>query len=117
MIKIVESLRPDTLVYELNGFVTKDEIAAIEPDMKTIEERMGHINLVIMLNAEGESMGAILKEEQLSVKHWNKIKKIAYVGDKKWWKPVVIIDNILTKFEEKYFDVDEMEKGWKWLAE
>lgn len=62
MIKIVDSLRPDTLVYEFNGFITKDEIMGIEPDLKRIEESMGHVNLVIMLNVEGESLGAMLKE-------------------------------------------------------
>lgn len=117
MVEKLKSLREDTLVYELSWVVSEKSIANIEPEMKKLEEKFGKVKLMIILNAKGETLSAMLEEFELGIKHWNKISKIAYVGDKKRWKPLIAIDNVFTKFEEKYFDLNDLDEAWKWLGE
>jgi len=115
MIKQIDSLRVDTLVYELDDFITKEEINVIDNGIEFMLSEIDNVNLMICLTAQGESFGALLKEFQVGIKYWNKIKKIAYIGDKKHWKTIVAIDNLFTKFKERYFDIDDMDSAWKWL--
>jgi hypothetical protein len=117
MIKQIESLRVDTLVYELDEFITKDEINVIDNGIEFMLTEIDKVNLMIFINAKGESLGALLKEFQVGIKYWNKIKKIAFIGDKKHWKTIVAFDNLFTKFKEKYFDIDDMNTAWKWLKD
>ncbi len=117
MLRQIDSLRVDTLVYELDEFVTKDEIIAIDEGIEFMLSEIDTVNLMICINASGESFGAFIKEFQMGIKYWNKINKVAYVADKKHWKTLVAIDNFFTKFKEKYFDVDDMDAAWKWLKE
>lgn len=116
MIKKLKSLRPDTLVYDLTWVVGEAEIASIEPEMKKIENKYGKVKLMIGLDAKGETLPALMEEFVLGIKHWNKIDKIAFVGEKKWWKPLIAMDNLFTKFDEKYFDISQIEDAWNWLG-
>lgn len=115
MIKQIDSLRVDTLVYEFDGFITKEEIIIIDEGIEFMLSEIGKVNLMICINAKGESLAALIKEFQLGIKYWNKINKIAYVADKKHWKTLVAMDNFFAKFKEKYFDIDDMDNAWKWL--
>lgn len=117
MVEKLKSFREDTLVYELSWAVTEAGIANMEPDLKKAEDKYGKVKLMIILDAKGETLSAFLEEFELGIKHWNKISKIAYVGEKKWWKPLIAIDNVFTKFKEKYFDVSELTEAWDWLEE
>ncbi len=117
MLRQIDSLRVDTLVYELDEFVTKDEIIAIDEGIEFMLSEIDTVNLMICINSSGESFGAFIKEFQMGIKYWNKINKVAYVADKKHWETLVAIDNFFTKFKEKYFDVDDMDAAWKWLKE
>ena len=117
MLRQIDSLKIDTLVYELDDFITKDEIIAIDEGIEYMLSKFEKVNLMICINAKGESLNAFIKEFQLGVKYWNKINKIAYVADKKHWKTLVAIDNFFAKFKEKYFDIKDMDHAWQWLKE
>ncbi len=115
MLQQINSTKANTLVYELDEFITKDEIIVIEKGIDFILSKFDKVNLMICVNVKKESLGAIIKEFQVGVEYWNKINRIAYIADKRHWKLLVEIDNLFTKFKEKYFDVDDMDAAWKWL--
>jgi hypothetical protein len=115
MIKQINSLRPDTLVYELDEFVTEDEIIVIGKGIDSLLTEFEKVNLMICINVKRESFGAFVKEFQLGIKNWNTLNKIAFVADKKHWESLVKLDNFFTKFDEKYFDIDDMNAAWNWL--
>lgn len=112
-----DTLRVDTLVYELDEFITEEEIRIIDIGIELLLSEIDHVNLMIYINVEGESMKAFIREFQLGVKYWNEINRIVYVADKKHWQTIIRIDNFFTKFKEKYFDVDDMDAAWQWIAE
>jgi len=117
MLRQIKSLRVDTLVYELDEFITEEEIQTIDIGIESMLSKIDHVNLMIYIDVEGESMKAFIREFQLGAKYWNDINRIAYVADKKHWEAIIAIDNLFTKFKEKYFDVDDMDNAWKWIAE
>ena len=73
------------------------------------------VNLMIDVHIESENLPSFFKELQVGIKYWNKINKIAYIGESKLWKTLVEIDNIFTKFKEKYFGLDDLENAWNWI--
>ncbi len=115
MIKEIKSPRLDTLVYEIDDIITEQEISiigdGIEEKLKDVEK----VNLMLYINVEGETFGSFVKEFQLGVKYWSKINKIAYLSNKKNWNTLIAIDNLFTKFKEKYFDIEEVDKAWEWI--
>ena len=115
MITQIKSLRADTLVYELDDFITEDEIAVIEKGIDLLLLKFDKINLMICINVKRESFGAFVKEFKVGIKNWNTLNKIAYLADNKNWKTLIEIDNLFAKFQEKYFDINEMNAAWNWL--
>lgn len=117
MLTQIDSPRKDVLIYELDGYVTKEDIEYIDNGIEFTLFRYDTINLMIYLNAKGEGMDTLFKEFQLGVKYSKYIHKIAFIADKNYWNWFVFLDNISTKFKEKYFDVDDIAKAWDWIED
>jgi len=83
MLRQIDSLRVDTLVYKLDEFITVEEIILIDEGIEFMLSKIDKVNLIICINAKGESFWAFIKEFQLGIKYKNQINKIAYVADKK----------------------------------
>lgn len=102
----------------MDDFISQFEIEIIEKGIHETLLNYPKVNLMINVNVEGENLGSFIKEFKVGIKYWSKIDKIAYIGDKKkHWKFLVEIDNLFTKFKEKYFDIDEITKAWDWIKE
>ncbi len=117
MLTQIDSLREDTLVYELDGYITKEEIEYIEKGIEFMLTAFDKINLMVYINAKGESLSSLLEEFQLGANYANRINKIAYISNKNYWKLVIAIDNLSTQYREKYFDVTDIAKAWDWIYE
>ncbi|GHC53707.1 STAS/SEC14 domain-containing protein [Ulvibacter litoralis] len=117
MIRKLESIKDNTLVFDLEGFITAEEIQLIDKEISAKLTEIEPINMMVFINVKGETVASFIKEFQLGIKYWNKINKIAYVADHKNLKIVVAIDNLFTKFKEKYFELNELEKAWDWISE
>jgi len=117
MLTQIDSPRKNTLVYELDGYVTKEDIDYIEKGIEFTLTAYDSINLMIYINAKGEGFDTLVKEFQVSKKYIDYINKIAYIFNKNHWNFLVSIDNLSTKYKEKYFDIDAIAKAWDWIDE
>ncbi len=115
MVKQINSEVENTLIYEIDDFISQYEIEAIGAGIDSKLKKFEKINLMIYVEAKSENLASFFKEFQLGIKYWNKINKIAYIAHKRHWKAIVELDDIFTKFKEKYFDIDNLEQAWKWL--
>jgi len=115
MLTQIDSPRKDTLVYELDGYVTEKDIIHIDNGIEFILSLYDIVNLMIYLNAKGEGLSTFIKEFQLGTKYSKYIHKIAFISDKKYWDLLVFLDNISTRYKEKYFDVDDVANAWNWI--
>jgi len=115
MIQRIKSPYPHILIYDLEEFISQYEIEIIDKDIEQVLKNFNKVSLMIYVNIKGENIASMIKEFQLGIKYWNKIHKIAYIGEHKNWKTLVAIDDFFTKFKEKYFELDETAKAWDWL--
>ena len=117
MINQIDSNQVNTLVYELEDYISQYEIEIIEIGINETLKKVKKVNLILYIDVKGENFSAFIKEFQISMKYWNNINKTAYVSDKKHWKTLVAVDNFFTKRKEKYFDIDDISKAWMWIKE
>jgi len=117
MLTQIKSLREDTLVYELDGYVTNEDIEYIDRGIEFMLSKLDTINLMIYINAKGEGFNTLFREFQLGKKYSNTINKIVFISNKNYWNLLVSIDNLSTKYKEKYFDIDNIAKAWDWIDE
>ena len=115
MLTQIESPRGNTLVYELDGYVSVEDISYIEEGIKFKSSKYDVVNLMIYINAKGEGFDTLLKEFELGIKYANLIHKIAFISDKDYWNLFVYIDNLSTGYKERYFDIDSVAKAWDWI--
>ncbi len=117
MLTQIESPRKDVLVYELDGYVTKEDIGYIDNGLEFTLSRCDSVNLMIYLNAKGAGIDVLFKEFEIGTKYSKLIRKIAFISDKKYWHLFVLINSISTRYKEKYFDVDDIAKAWDWIGD
>ncbi|RUA07084.1 MAG: hypothetical protein DSY82_08695 [Flavobacteriia bacterium] len=117
MINQLESKKENTLIYEFSEFITQYDIKKIEKDIEKVLKNRDKVNLMLYVHVEGENIASFVEEFRAGIKYWNKLNKIAYIGKKEKWARWVVIDNFFTKFKEKYFELDDIERAWKWLNE
>jgi hypothetical protein len=115
MLKQIDSPRKDTLVYELDGYVTKKDIKSINNSIELTLSRYDTVNLMIYLNIKKEGFNTLFKEFQLGGKYSKYIRKIAFISDKKYCNLFVFLNNISTKYKKKYFDLDHIANAWNWI--
>ena len=112
-----DSHRSDTLVFEFIGKITSEEVKEIIPKIEAKKNELGHLNLVILIDTTSETFGAFIEEMKIGIHNWSTLKKIAIVSDQKKFKKFTYLDNLFTKFEEKYFDINHLNLAWEWLAQ
>ncbi len=117
MIKEIKSLRADTLVYDIEEYLTVEELDVIDKGIETLLKAYNKVNLMLYIDIKSEDYSALIKEIAMGMKYWNKINKIAYIGDHKKWGSLIVLDDIFTKFKEKYFELEQIDKAWEWLSE
>ena len=104
MLTQIESPRKDTLVYELDGYVSEEDIVHIDNGIEFTLSLYDRVNLMIYLNAKGEGLSTLIREFKLGTKYSNCIYKIAFVSDKKFSNLFMILDNFTNRYQKKYFE-------------
>lgn len=115
MLSQIESLRRDTLVYELQGFITEEEIQYIDDGIVFMLQAFKKINLMIYINAKGESFRALVKEFQLGIKYSKNINRIAFISNESYWNLLISLNNMSSRFKERCFHIDEIAEAWDWI--
>jgi len=115
MLTQIKSKREDTLTYELDGYITEEDVLYIAQGVEYLTQYFDSVNLMICINAKGERFSTFIKELQFGNVYANKIRKIAYVSNRYFWRFIIGIDNLSTKYQEKYFDINDVAKAWDWI--
>ncbi len=117
MIREINSLLPNTLVYDIEEYIKPEDLDIIDEGISAMLQSFDKVNLMLYVDVKGGSITSLVKEFSLGIKYWNKINKIAYIGDHKKWGKFIVLDDIFTKFKEKYFELEQINKAWDWLKE
>ncbi len=115
MLTQIDSPRKNTLVYELDGYVSEEDIVHIDNGIEFTLSQYDHVNLMIYLNAKGEGLNTLIKEFKLGTKYSKYLHKIAFISDKKISNLFTLLNNISTRYKTEYFNVDDISTAWNWI--
>ncbi len=69
MITQIKSTHPNTLVYELDFFITYQEIDIIQKGIEQTLKNHNKVNLILDVQVKGESFSALIKELKVGLKY------------------------------------------------
>lgn len=118
MIRKMERSSGRNIGLEVSGKVALEQFEALLPEIEAAIHTHGTINLLCLVeNMSGYGIKEFVADCKFAIKYWNNIAKVAIVGDSNWWALGAKIDNLFTKWEERFFDSGKLEEAWKWIEE
>ena len=104
--------------YKAIGTITALDYRKLEPEVRSLVEKEGHIRMLIDLSDfKWEKMEAWLEDMKFGVEFHNEIQKMAIVGDKSWEKWMTHLARPFYGQEAKFFHTADIDKAWAWLRE
>ncbi len=101
---------------ELSGKLTRESYQQFVPMTEARINEFGKISMLVVLrDFHGWNAGALWEDLKFDVKHFDDIKRLAFVGEKKWQKGMASFCKPFTTAEIKYFELDELEAARAWV--
>jgi len=116
MIEILPSRHAGTVCVGVYGKLTAEDARKIDEYAEDVYGDKGRFNiLTVIKELDGTTIQSLLKGMKVDMKHWNQMNKFAVVSKKDWVEKASKAGKILPGITVEYFEMDEMEKAWKWL--
>lgn len=115
-VKISDGSLPGSLHITLSGKLRREDYDMFVPAIESAIGEYGKLNLLVELkDFHGWSVGALWEDVKFDIKHFNHVKRLAIVGDKKWEAGMAVFCNPFTTAKVSYFDKNELESALKWI--
>ena len=102
--------------YKLIGTITKADYETLMPEVEALVKQEGTINMLLDLSQfRWEKINAWGSDWKFGREYYQKITKLAIVGDKKWEEWSTKLAEPFYAGEAKYFSADSVDEAWKWL--
>ncbi len=116
MIRKLERSAGKVYGMETEGVIDLEQFEALRPELEALIAKHGKINVLFHVKSmKGYGFKEFVADVKFAIKHWNDIGKVAIVSDKHWWAIGVKIDNLFTRWEERFFEPTELEQAWTWV--
>jgi hypothetical protein len=100
----------------VTGTVQKEEIQALEPDLKAMFEKFGRLRFFIDLRGlEHMDAGAAFEDLKFDAHHKDHYGRTAIVGENKWQEFGTKVSNLFFEAELKYFEPHQADEAWNWV--
>ncbi len=108
----------DALGFKISGKLHDEDYKTFVPMVDEAIAEHGKIRILAQFHDfHGWDAHALWDDIKFSTTHCTKIERIALVGEKQWEKCMATVCKPFTMAKIKYFDADEIDAAWKWLAE
>lgn len=116
MIRIMERSGERTIGLDCDGTISLSRFNEVLPVIEKAVERHGTINMLFVIkNIRGYGFREFAADVSFCLRHWNDIERLAVVSNRDWWKAATSVENLLTPWEERYFDLHELDSAWRWI--
>lgn len=117
MIDIMERSHDRILGLEVIGKVKTEEMKQLSQRFEQIIDRFGNANLLVKLEKlPGMEPGVIFENLKQTFKHWNKLERVALVGDAGWLETYAkTVGKLMPRVELRYFERNDLDSAWRWL--
>lgn len=106
-----------TLEVRVTGKLTKEFYEELAPVVDEQIRERGKLRILFQMHDfHGWTAGALWEDIKFDLKNWNKIERLAIVGESKWEKGMAIFCKPFTSAKIRYFDQSELSKAKEWLA-
>lgn len=116
MIAKLERSAADRFGLAVDGRVSVEQFDVFVPEMEDLIRQYGKIKILFVIKSmAGYGFKEFAADIKFAVRHWSDVSKVALVSDMKWMEIGTKIDNLFTRWEERYFPLDELEAAWTWI--
>ena len=116
MIKRLEQSTGKVLGYRISGTLHDEDYKYFVPEVDAKLADYDKVRLLMWFDGfHGMDLHAVWDDLVFGATHFNKLERIALVGDKAWEAKVARIFKPMTRAEVAYFDVHEMDQAWSWI--
>lgn len=106
------------LVIRMSGKLHKSDYAHFVPVVDDAIAKHGKVRMLVQMhNFHGWDAGGLWEDLKFDVKHFNKIDRLAIVGDKDWEKWMATFCKPFTTATIRYFPVEQAAEARQWIAE
>jgi len=107
-----------TLAFRMSGKLHDDDYRHFVPIVESAIEAHGKVRLLAQFaDFHGWDMHALWDDTKFSTKHCLDVERVALVGDRVWEKWMASVCKPFTHAKVEYFDVNDFQRAWTWLAE
>ncbi len=115
MIQILDKTINDFIAVRASGKLTKKDYEDILALAKEKTRQYGRTNWYIEItDFKGWEFDAAVEDLKFDIEHYDDIKRIAMVGDKKWYYWGAMASKLFTRAKVEYFDIADKVKAENW---
>jgi hypothetical protein len=119
MIQVIKEVPGNVAAFRALGKVeAKDYDNIVIPEIDNLVKKQGRINFMLVLdtNLSSFTMGAIIKDLSVGVKHFSKWHKMAIVSESGAINTFTDLFSYIAPGEAKGFTHSQMEEATKWVS-
>ncbi len=100
-----------------NEKVTQEHIKKIDDTIAELHKKTDNLHFIVLVTPHTKiSLDGILEVLKMAIKDRKFIRKVAIVGDSQLLKVGIAMDNAVLPWQEKYFDIDNLNDAWQWVG-
>lgn len=117
MIERIASPHENVLGFQMSGTLHDEDYKTFVPMVDEAISNDGTVRILAQFhNFGGWDAHALWDDIKFATTHCTKIERLALVGEKAWEKWMAQVCKPFTMAEIKYFDVQELDEAWAWVA-
>jgi hypothetical protein len=117
-LQLTEKQEGRILEIHVQGKLTKEDYEAFVPEIERLIKQHGKLRVLFyMHDFQGWSAGALWKDTQFDMRHFNDIERLALVGETRWQQGMAVFCKPFTTAKVRYFDHAELAKARQWIEE
>jgi len=119
MLTLLKDLPPHVVGIKATGKVTKEECdKVLIPALDNLVERTGKINYLLLIETDlsNFTLGFLMDDIAVGVKHFSKWNKIAVVTHQKAVEKFSDMFSVIVPGESKGFKLEELATAKKWIS-
>lgn len=105
------------LAVEISGKLDANAYKEFVPVVDSLIQQHGKLRLLVILHRfHGWTAGALWEDLKFDASHWNKIERLAIVGESQWEAGMAVFCKPFTSAKIQYFDHAKIEEAKAWIA-
>jgi hypothetical protein len=102
---------------KITGKLETTDYHVFVPELDRQIKTYGKINMLLeLVDFHGWTAGAAWEDTKFGVRHFNDLKRLAFVGDEKWERGLAFFSKVFTTASVRCFDITEKDLAIDWIG-